>query len=94
MPIRFGLDGDRGRDVIEEGWPRVAQIECGSGAEPASAEPARHPRWFRELAFRKRTARYVFLWRTRREWAGTCRRFLLRLNDGTVKRADFEFVRH
>ncbi|HVD55323.1 MAG TPA: DVUA0089 family protein [Thermoleophilaceae bacterium] len=94
VPIRFALDGDRGRDVIEEGWPRVAQIECGSRAEPASAEPARHPRWFRELAFRKRTARYVFLWRTRREWAGTCRRFLLRLNDGTVKRADFEFVRH
>jgi hypothetical protein len=94
VPIRFELDGDRGRDVIEEGWPQVAQIECGSGAEPASGEPARHPRWFRELAFRKRTARYVFLWRTRREWAGTCRRFLLRLNDGTVKRADFEFVRH
>jgi len=94
VPIRFELDGDRGRDVIEEGWPQVAQIECGSGAEPASGEPARHPRWFRQLAFRERTARYVFLWRTRREWAGTCRRFLLRLNDGTVKRADFEFVRH
>jgi hypothetical protein len=94
VPIRFKLDGDQGRDVIEEGWPRVAEIECGSGAEPASGEFARHPRWFRELAFRKRTARYVFLWRTRREWAGTCRQFLLRLNDGTVKRADFEFVRH
>ena len=93
VPIRFELGGDQGRDVIEEGWPQVAQIECGSGAEPSSGEPARHPRWFRGLAFRKRTARYVFLWRTRREWAGSCRQFLLRLDDGTVKRADFEFVR-
>jgi hypothetical protein len=94
VPIRFELHGDQGRDVIEEGWPQVAEIDCGSGAEPAGGEPARHPRWFRELAFRKRTARYVFLWRTRREWAGTCRQFLLRLNDGTMKRADFEFLRH
>jgi len=57
VPIRFELDGDRGRNVIEEGWPQVAQIECGSEAEPASGEPARRPRWFLELAFRKRTAR-------------------------------------
>lgn len=92
VPIRFELDGDRGPDVVEEGWPRVARIECGSGEEPADGEPARHPRWFKELAFRRRKERYVFMWRTERDWAGTCRQFMLKLDDGTVKRADFQFV--
>ncbi len=92
VPIRFELGGDHGLDVVEEGWPRVAQIECGSGEEPADGEPANHPRWFRELAFRRRKERYVFMWRTERDWAGTCRQFMLKLGDGTVKRADFEFV--
>jgi hypothetical protein len=93
VPIRFELDGDRGLHVVEDGWPRVAEVECGAGAEPATGEPARHPRWFRELVFRSRKARYVFLWRTERDWAGTCRQLMLKLDDGTVKRADFEFVR-
>lgn len=92
VPIRFELGGDHGLDVVEEGWPRVAQIECGSGDEPADGEPAGHPRWFRELAFRRRKERYVFMWRTERDWAGTCRQFMLKLDDGTVKRADFRFV--
>lgn len=91
VPIRFELGGEQGLDVVEDGWPQVAEIPCGSHEEPASGEPAHHPRWFRELVFRKRRARYVFLWRTRRDWAGSCRQFILRLDDGTVRRADFEF---
>jgi hypothetical protein len=36
---------------------------------------------------------YVYGWRTANTWAGTCRRFELRLNDGTstVHSADFRF---
>ena len=65
-----------------------------AAAEPRPAgEPARHVRWFRELAFRRRKGRYVFLWHTERSWAGTCRQFMLKLGDGTVHRADFEFAR-
>jgi hypothetical protein len=33
------------------------------------------------------------VWKTDRRWAGTCRQFMLKLKDGTVKRADFRFVR-
>jgi hypothetical protein len=93
VPIRFELGGDQGLEVIEDGWPQVAQVECGSGAEPAHGEQARHPRWSRELVYRNRSARYMFLWRTERGWAGSCRQLMLKLADGTVKRADFEFVR-
>jgi hypothetical protein len=93
VPIRFELGGNHGLEVIEEGWPQVARIECGSDEEPAAGEPARHPRWFRELVYRKRKQRYVFLWKTERDWSGSCRQFMLKLDDGTVKRANFKFVR-
>jgi hypothetical protein len=91
VPIRFELGGDQGLDVIEDGWPQVAVVGCDFADEPESGEPARHPRWFRELVYRKRKKRYVFLWKTDRRWAGSCRQFMLKLDDGTVRRADFEF---
>ena len=93
VPIRFELDGNQGLDVIADGWPQVAEIKCGSSAEPESGVPARHPRWTRELVFKRRKERYVFKWKTERDWAGSCRQFMLKLDDGTVKRADFEFKR-
>jgi hypothetical protein len=93
VPIRFELGGNHGLDVIEDGWPQVAVVDCDLADEPESGESARHPRWFRELVYRRRKQRYVFLWKTDRRWAGTCRQFMLKLKDGTVKRADFKFVR-
>jgi hypothetical protein len=94
VPIRFELGGNQGLGVIEEGWPQVAVVDCKFHEEPEAGEPARHPRWFRELVYRRRKQRYVFLWKTDRRWAGTCRQFMLKLKDGTVRRADFKFVRH
>jgi hypothetical protein len=91
VPIRFELGGNQGLDVIEDGWPQVAVVGCDFAAEPESGEPARHPRWFRELVYRKHKKRYVFLWKTERRWAGSCRQFMLKLRDGTVRRADFKF---
>jgi hypothetical protein len=93
VPIRFELGGNQGLDVIEDGWPKVAVVGCDFTAEPEAGEPARHPRWFRELVYRKSKKRYTMLWQTERRWAGSCRQFMLKLDDGTVRRADFRFVR-
>jgi hypothetical protein len=93
VPIRFELGGNQGLDVIEEGWPQVAVVGCDFTAEPESGEPARQPRWFPELVYRKHKKRYVLVWRTERRWAGSCRQFMLKLKDGTVRRGDFKFVR-
>jgi len=84
--VRFSLDGFHGRHVIAAGYPRVAEIECGSSEEPASGERARVRR------VRSRHG-YAFAWKTRRSWAGTCRQLLLGLDDGTVRRADYLFTR-
>jgi Bacterial Ig domain len=93
VPIRFELGGNQGLDVIADGWPQVAVVGCNFTAEPEAGEPARHPRWFRELVYRKSKKRYTMVWQTDRRWAGSCRQFMLKLKDGTVRRADFKFVR-
>jgi hypothetical protein len=85
VPIRFEVDGGRGADVIEEGWPQVAAVGCDFADEPEGGEPARSTR-------RRRKRRHAFVWKTDRRWAGSCRQFMLKLKDGTVKRADFRFV--
>jgi hypothetical protein len=84
--VRFSLDGLRGRHAIAAGYPQVAAIECGSGAEAAVGERARVRRihWGRG---------YGFAWKTRRSWAGSCRQLLVGLADGTVHRADYRFTR-
>ena len=75
------------------GFPQVAEVECGSGAEPASGEPARLLGPGRALRWSHRGRAYSLAWRTRRSWAGSCRQLLLGLADGTVQRADYRFKR-
>jgi hypothetical protein len=90
VPVRFSLGGNRGLDVIADGWPQVAAVGCDFAGEPESGESIRYQR---PLAYRKQKRRYVLLWKTDRRWAGSCRQLMLKLEDGTVKRADFKFVR-
>jgi hypothetical protein len=36
---------------------------------------------------------YVYLWKTDRAWANTCRQLIVKLTDGSVHRANFQFTR-
>ena len=91
VPIRFSLGGYQGRDVLE-GWPRVAEVECGAGETPADGHPARSA-WGKGLRYKPRRDRYVFWWKTSRDWRGSCRQFILKLDDGSLHRAEFRFTR-
>jgi hypothetical protein len=35
--------------------------------------------------------RYIYVWKTQKAWAGTCRRLVLKLLDGSEQTADFGF---
>jgi hypothetical protein len=91
VPIRFILAGNPGLEVIEEGWPQVAEVDCDFTEEPEHGEPVRRSSWFKHPLARRRRTHYFFLWKTDKRWAGSCRQFMVKLNDGTVKRADFRF---
>ena len=68
----------------------VAEVECGAGEEPVAGEPARLGR---PVTYRERRGVYRFAWRTERSWADSCRQLLVKLDDDSVQRANFRFVR-
>ena len=90
VPIRFSLGGFRGPRPEADGYPR--SMRCGGGDVEQVARAAGGKK---KPAFRydKRTGRYVMLWMTERRWAGSCRDFVLKLDDGSVHTARFEFTK-
>jgi hypothetical protein len=36
---------------------------------------------------------YIYVWKTDKSWAGTCRQLVVKLNDGTYHRANFKLTK-
>ena len=94
VPVRFSLGSYRGPAPVAAGYPKVAPVACGTGAQPAGAQKASGS-WKKLSAIQSKHggATYRFLWKTERKWAGGCRQLVLKLNDGTLHRAEFQFMR-
>ncbi len=88
--VRFSIDGFHGRNVMAEGFPQVAVTQCGDASEPESGDPARI---LGGLQWLRHGRSYLLVWKTDRSWAGTCRQFLVGLDDGTVHGAAYRFKR-
>jgi hypothetical protein len=92
VPVRFSLGAFRGAAPVAPGYPKVAPVECGSGAEPTAGERARG--WWKKSQGRgKRRWIYTYVWKTDKRWAGDCRQLVLKLDDGSVHRVELKFVR-
>lgn len=97
VPVRFSLDGYRGKDVLADGFPRSAEVDCDivPDADPDTAEPTDTPwsRWHRDLRYQPWNDQYVYMWDTERGWAGECRQLIVKLSDGSVHRANVAFAK-
>jgi 6-phosphogluconolactonase (cycloisomerase 2 family) len=90
IPIVFSLGGDRGLDVLATGSPSSVQTDCDHPGAPTGGDPA-SSKAGHGLIFNSWTGHYVFVWQTRKSWAGTCRTFVLGLRDGGVARLTVRF---
>ncbi len=89
VPLRFSLNGYRGKRPEADGYPRSTR--CGGGdAELATRGAMKRP----AFEYERGTERYMMLWKTDRDWVGSCREFVLRLDDGSIHTARFQFVKH
>ena len=88
VPLKFGLGGNRGLNVLLGGAPTSTIVGCTSGLVSPVEDVAIAP-GSSVFAYDPVTGLYNFNWKTDKSWAGTCRRLLLRLDDGTVHEADF-----
>lgn len=82
VPVRYVIDGDAGAGAVTS----ITTSLCdGTGAVAAEA--------FLGIDLRSPldSGQYLYMWKTERSWAGSCRAFTVTLADGTSHTATFTF---
>ncbi|AMY08736.1 Endonuclease/Exonuclease/phosphatase family protein [Luteitalea pratensis] len=90
VPLKFSLGGDKGLNIFAAGSPSSAPIACGTNP-PVVAGDTIATAGGSDLTYDPDSGHYTLVWKTLKEWAGTCRRLTLRFTDGSWQRADFIF---
>jgi hypothetical protein len=90
IPVKFGLGGNFGLNVLAAGSPAVQQVGCSSGLPVDDVEET-VAAGGSSLVYDAASGLYVYVWKTSPAFAGTCRTLLLTLNDGTTRTAAFQF---
>jgi hypothetical protein len=89
VPLKFSLNGNHGLNIFA-GYPVSQQIGCNSGL-PVSTLDEVVAAGNSSLSYNSSTDQYTFVWKTDRSWKGTCRQLILKLNDGSMHVANFQF---
>ena len=90
IPVKFSLDGDKGLDIFVVGYPKSKVVSCGltsliiEDEETMTAGDS-------SLNYDADADQYIYVWKTDKAWAGTCRQLEVKLNDGQSYYANFEF---
>jgi len=90
VPVKFSLGGDRGLNVFATGYPRSQRINCDTSALLDTIEET-VPAGSSSLSYDPVADQYVYVWKTEKAWAGTCRQLTVRLNNLTEHAANFRF---
>ncbi len=88
VPVSFSLGGFKGLNIYSSP-PASRRINCITGLPVGAVQPINRtlPDPFYNAAFDF----YTTTWLTQAQWAGTCRRLMLNLDDGSKQKLDFYF---
>jgi hypothetical protein len=83
VPVRFSLG------ILAAGYPVSQQVACPGGAPvndvgQSTTSPS-------GLTYDTSSGRYTYIWKTNKDWSGSCRLLTVRLADGTDHTALFKF---
>jgi len=92
IPVKFSLSGDQGLDIFAAGYPKSQVITCDSTA-PVDGVEETVAAGSSSLSYDASTDQYSYVWKTDKAWAGTCRQLVVKLNDGTSHRANFQLTK-
>ena len=90
IPLKFSLGGFQGLDILASGYPKSEIIACDSTAQVDGIEETSNA-GSPSLSYNPDTDQYVYVWKTDKVWADTCRQLVVKLNDGTFHRANLQF---
>jgi hypothetical protein len=92
VPLKFSLGGYHGLDVLAPGAPSSRQVTCEAGV-PSDVVTETGSPGASGLSYDAEAGRYVYLWKTSKAWANTCRELVLTLADGSSHSATFRFAK-
>jgi len=89
IPIKFSLSGDKGLNILASGYPASTAIACddnvpGSTIEETTANGG-------GLNYDASSDRYIYVWKTNKDWRRSCRILIVKLSDGSEHYAKFSF---
>ncbi len=89
IPVKFSLGGNQGLDIFQPNAPSSTTYSCGGGAldvieETMTASAS-------GLTYDEASGQYIYVWKTEKAWAQSCRKLVLRFKDGTAREALFNF---
>ena len=90
IPVKFSLNGDYGLNILAVGYPKSQTIPCTS-TDPVAGIEETVAAGSSSLSYDASTGHYIYVWKTDKAWATTCRQLVVQLNDGTSHRANFQF---
>lgn len=92
VPVKFSLGGDFGLEIFAGGYPTVQVSSCGGdGSSNTNPIEGTVTAGNSTLQYDPNTQIYTYVWKTDKNWSGSCRRFILNLIDGSEHVALFQF---
>ncbi|MGZ8397910.1 MAG: PxKF domain-containing protein [Gemmatimonadales bacterium] len=88
IPVIFSVTGSRGTRALQPGSPTSVAVPCSAGASERSLEGTVKASTSRLVVLGEK---HVYIWKTSTTWAGTCRKLVVTLTDGTAHEALFRF---
>lgn len=88
VPMKFSVGGYRGLDIIAAGYPTVSAVTCDAGALVGTVDEA-GTAGSSSISYDASQDQYVYVWKTEKSWANSCRSFALKLKDGSTHTAVF-----
>jgi MBG domain-containing protein len=86
IPVKFTVGAYRGNKVLLQ-TPSSVAVSCPAGAAENVVRPVVGIAGLRSLGYS-----YNYVWKSSKDWAGTCRKFVLTLADGSTHEALFRFL--
>jgi hypothetical protein len=92
IPVKFSLGGDKSLNIFAAGYPKSQPITCNA-SEPTDPIEETVSSGNSSLTYDPIAGQYIYVWKTEKSWAGTCRQLEVKLVDDTTHSADFQFTK-
>ena len=90
ISVKFTLEGYRGLDIFDPGYPKSGMIDCATPGIPSALESTVLA-GTSVLQYEPTTDAYIYVWKTMPGWAKTCRVLVVNFMDGSQGTAYFRF---